>query len=346
MDQQRNLDRYAKPGSEREQSREAPASRELLEPVSVPVNEAIAGAGNVRAGEKPEMLILGAPPRGGNHLLRGLLDSHPQLLLPPDEDYFVRHLSRYPLLRLLGMLVSGKNAPRFYRKLQKGGHLERVNAGHGTEVFGTEGSLDLSAYYRYVSEHHERAKPQLLVRNHVEALAVALGHAPGDQRTRVYFCALQPSNRDLTRVGALLAKSYAVKGIFLVRDPRAHLASKLVRNPTLDLSRFCKRQNSYWQEIENFGNRYGPVMLLRFEELVTDTEGSMRKVCEFAGIEFLPSVVEYTQGGEVSQSNSSFAASPGVDPEVLTRYQERLPGATIDFVKKHCRPELFWEALD
>ena len=40
--------------------------------------------------ETPPLLMLGAPPRGGNHLLRGLLDHHPQLLLPPDEDYFVR----------------------------------------------------------------------------------------------------------------------------------------------------------------------------------------------------------------------------------------------------------------
>jgi hypothetical protein len=59
---------------------------------------------------KPPLLILGAPPRGGNHLLRGLLDHHPQLLLPPDEDYFVRHLSRHPLLRLRGMLTSRSGA--------------------------------------------------------------------------------------------------------------------------------------------------------------------------------------------------------------------------------------------
>ncbi|NND66150.1 MAG: sulfotransferase, partial [Halioglobus sp.] len=314
--------------------------------VAAAVAPAIAGPAAILPEEKPTMLILGAPPRGGNHLLRGLLDNHPQLLLPPDEDYFIRHLSRHPLLRLRGMLVSGESAPRFFRKLQKDGHLERVNAGHGTEVFGSEDSLDLSAYYRYVSQNHKRVSPDLLVRNHVEALAAALGHTPGDGRIRVCFCALQPSNRDLTRVSAMLAQSYAVKGIFLVRDPRAHLASKLVRNPTLDLGRFCRRQNRYWQEIEDFRNQHGPVLRLRFEELVTDTERSMRRVCEFADIDFTPSVLEYTQGGETSQSNSSFAASPGIDREVITRYQERLPRETIEFVMEHCRTELFWDELD
>ena len=206
----------------------------------------------MNAPEKPRLLILTAPPRGGNHLLRGLLDHHPQLLLPPDEDYFVRHLSRDPLLRWRGMLASSNGAPAFYRRLQKDVHLERINAGHGTEVFGSENSLDLDAYYRYIREHHQHGSVDNLVRNHVEALAVALGHRPGDRRLRVFFCALQPSNRDLTRVSQLLARNYRVRGIFLVRDPRAHLSSKLVRNPTLNLRRFCQRQNRYWREIDWF----------------------------------------------------------------------------------------------
>ena len=291
---------------------------------------------------KPPLLILGAPPRGGNHLLRGLLDHHPQLLLPPDEDYFVRHLSRHPLLRWRGMLSSRSGAPGFFRQLQKDGHLERINAGHGTEVFGTEDSLDLDAYYRYISEHHERASVDSLVRNHVEALAVALGHVEGDGRLRVIFCALQPSNSDLIRVGRLLARSYDVRGIFLVRDPRAHLSSKLVRNPTLSLGRFCQRQNRYWQEIDEFAEAFGPALRLRFDELVTDTEASMRRVCEFAGIEFSPGVLEYTQGGEASRSNSSFGASAGIDHAVLMRYRDTLPPETVAYLQQHCLPQLFW----
>jgi hypothetical protein len=292
---------------------------------------------------KPQLLILGAPPRGGNHLLRGLLDNHPELLLPPDEDYFVRHLSRSAWNRWRGMLSSRSGAPSLYRKLQKDGHLERINAGHGTEVFGSENSLDLEAYYGYLRTHHERGNVDALVRNHIEALAVALGHRPGDRRLRVFFCALQPSNQDLTSVSELLARSFMVRGIFLVRDPRAHLSSKLVRNPTLNLRRFCQRQNRYWQEIADFEKQFGPVLRLRFEELVTDTEANMRKVCEFAGIEFLESVLEYTQNGHPSVSNSSFGSSSGIDRGALTRYRDTLPPETIAYLEEHCIPELFWQ---
>jgi hypothetical protein len=176
----------------------------------------------------------------------------------------------------------------------------------------------------------------------MEALAAALGHREGDGRLRVFFCALQPSNRDLTRVGAMLARSYDVKGVFLVRDPRAHLASKLVRNPSLDLGRFCRRQNRYWREIDAFIEKRGPALRVRFEDLVIDTEASMRQVCAFIGIDFSPVVLEYTQSGEASQSNSSFAASSGIDSSVLTRYREALPPETISYLQKHCIPELFW----
>lgn len=293
---------------------------------------------------KAPLLMLGAPPRSGNHLLRGLLDHHSQLLLPPDEDYFLRQLSRHALLRWRGMMASSRGVPDFFRKLQKDGHLERVNAGYGTEVFGAENSLDLEAYYGYVTRHHQRGNVDILVRNHVEALAMALGRTEGDGRLRVFFCALQPSKSDLTRVSEMVARSYDVKGVFLVRDPRAHLASKLVRNPMLDLGRFCRRQNHFWQEIDWFIENCGPALRVQFEDLVTNTQNCMREICDFAGIEFSPSVLEYTQGGESSQSNSSFTASPGIDYRVLTRYRESLPPETISYLKQHCMPELFWHA--
>jgi Sulfotransferase family len=307
----------------------------------------------MRASNKTPLLILGAPPRAGNHLLRGLLDHHPQLLLPPDEDYFIRHLARHRLWRWRGMFTGPAAAPAFFRQLQKDGHLERVNAGYSGEAFGTRDSLDLDTYYGYISHKHRRFSVDSLVRNHVEALAAALGHREGDGRLRVIFCALQPSGWDLSRVTALLARSYDIRGIFLVRDPRAHLSSKLARKPTLKLDRFCRLQNRYWQEIERFSENFGSALPLRFEDLVVNTEATMRRVCDFADIDFSEAVLKYTQGGKPARSNSSFAddsgrtgrgaSESGIDPEVLTRYRDTLPAETEAYLEKHCLPELFWQ---
>ncbi len=276
--------------------------------------------------------------------MRGLLDHHPGLLMPPDEDYFIRQLSRHPLLRWRGMLTPRAWAPAFYRHLQKGGHLERINANYGTEVFGTKDSLDLAAYYDYISKHHRCGDIDNLVVNHVEGMARALGHTEGDGRMRVFFCALQPGNKDLTRVSTLLARSYAVRGVFLLRDPRAHLHSKLARNPHLSVRRFCQRQNRYVREINRFARDCGPALRLRFEDLVLDTETCMRQVCTFAGIDFSSIVLEYTQGGTTSFGNSSFTITSGIDQSVVTRYRGSLPAATIAYLERHCVPELFWPA--
>lgn len=288
---------------------------------------------------RPSLLILGAPPRGGNHLLRGLLDGHPELLLPPDEDYAIRHLARSAFLRVRGALTSAASAPGFYRRLQKGGHLERVNSGQALETSGTEGSLNLDRYYEYIREHHHRGSIDVLVHNHVEALSAALGDGNG---LRVYFCALQPSNRDLTRVGRLLARCYAVRGVFVVRDPRAQLSSKLVRNPSLNLRRYCRRQNHYMEEIDRFRRDCGPALAVRFEDLVLNTAEAVRQICELAGISFTPALLDYTQGGRPSQSNSSFTTSSGIDRSAVARYRDSLPHEASDYVERHCRPELLW----
>ena len=117
-----------------------------------------------------------------------------------------------------------------------------------------------------------------------------------------------------------------------------------MRNPGLNLRRFCQRQNRYWREIDGFARDCGPALRVRFEELVTDTERCMREVCGFAGIDFCPGVLEYTQGGHAGRSNSSFSSSTGIDERVVTRYREALPAATVDYLRKHCLPELFWPA--
>ncbi|MFV8817803.1 sulfotransferase [Haliea sp. E17] len=298
----------------------------------------------MNSAHRPPLLILGAPPRGGNHLLRGLLDGHPDLLLPPDEDYAVRHLARSPWRRMQGALAGAGGASGFYRRLQKGGHLERVNRDEAGETFGTAGSLDLDRYYAHIRVSHQRWRASQLAYNHIEALSQALGGDENGRRMRVYFCALQPSNRDLTRVGRLLAQFYDVRGVFVVRDPRAHLSSKLVRNPGLSLRRYCARQNRYMAEIDHFREECGPALAVRFEDLVLNTESAIREVCALAGIAFHPELLDYTQGGRPSKSNSSFTTSDGIDAEAVDRYRETLPDEVSRFVVRHCRPELLWRA--
>jgi len=294
------------------------------------------------------MLIVGALPRGGNHLLRGLLDAHPALVLPPDEDYFVRHLLRHPVERLRGRLCSSRRAPAFYKRLQKDGHLERVNAGGAKNSFGTKDVLDLDRYYEYVRAHHRRFSIPSMIRTHFAAMQLALGAGQDEpsERIRVFFCALQSDKHDITNLGKALSPMYDLRGVFVFRDPRSHFGSKLGRKPRAVLRRFCHRQNEYWREVETFEQLYGPTLRVRFESLILETRETMARICDFAGIEFRPTNAEFTQNGRPTFSNSSFANVQGIDPAVLSRYREKVPAKTIAYIEKHCRSELFWDGLD
>jgi len=296
------------------------------------------------------MLIIGASPRGGNHLLRALLDDHPELVLPPDEDYFLRTLLRKPLYRTLALLTSPERSPAVYRRLQKRGHLERVNAGRAKNSFGTEGVLDLDRYYEYVRTHHRRFSIEGMIRTHFGAMESALGLDPAgtaeSARVRVAFCALQSDKGDTINIGRVLSSMYELRGVFVLRDPRSHFASKLGRKSDASLRRFCRRQNDFWRQIDQFEDRFGPALRVRFEDLVTNTEATMRRVCDFSGITFSESCVRPTQSGEATVSNSSFGTVHGVDQGVLTRYRDEVPPETIRYLESNCRPELFWTRSD
>jgi hypothetical protein len=292
-------------------------------------------------GVRGPLLIVAALPRGGNHLLRGLLDSHPRLLVPPDEDYFVRHLVRSPLERLRGCLCGPSQAPAFYHRLQKNGHLERVNAGRARNSSGTENTIDLDRYYGYVREHHVRFLVDGMIRTHLGALQAGLARSqPGADRVKVLFCALQST--DIVRLGRRLSRLYDVRGIFVFRDPRAHYGSKLGYKPEVKLRRFCRQQNRYWREVERFARDGAPALRVRFEALALDTERTMRGICDFAGIGFSESATRFTQNGSPTASNSSYQNVVGIDPGALTRYREKVAPEALRYIESHCHPELFW----
>jgi hypothetical protein len=294
----------------------------------------------VTAGGRPPLILTGALPRAGNHLLRGLLDRHPELVVPPDEDYFVRFLLRSRWNQLAGALSSPRAAPKFFRRLQKRGHLERINQGLSRNASGTEGTLDLERYYEFVRSHHRRFSVAGLIRTHVGALAAALG-AEGEGRTPVVFCAVSASKRDVLQLGRRLAALFDLRAIFVVRDPRAQFASKRGRKPEFEVERFCELQNTFGAQLDAF-SEIAPMLRVRFEELVTDTEASMRRVCDFLGIAYDEGLTTFTQVGQPTLSNSSYAPASGIDVGTLTRYRQTVAPETLRYIESHCLPALFW----
>lgn len=116
----------------------------------------------------------------------------------------------------------------------------------------------------------------------------------------------------------------AARIVFLVRDPRRVHASFLrsrfaPRLATVD--RWAVSRALYWsyavRELRRVERRHpGQVHALRFEDLVSDTEESVRNLCRFLGEPYEPDMID------VQTDNSSFddlGGTRGVDTRVVQR---------------------------
>lgn len=87
------------------------------------------------------------------------------------------------------------------------------------------------------------------------------------------------------------------------------------------------------------------VIVLRFDDLVSNTEATMRLVCRRIGLEFHPALVSPTFNWEAAGSNSSFGTTtPGVVTSAPALRESLLNRAARDYLTTHCMP-LYEKAL-
>ena len=100
-----------------------------------------------------------------------------------------------------------------------------------------------------------------------------------------------------------------IKVVFVIRDGRACIQSKLRRTEqSLELA--CKHWK-YSVEVLKFLKIRGSMHLIRFEDLVTQPEGSLRLLCEFLDIEY--------EAGMKAGSDSSKMLEPYRRPTIESR---------------------------
>jgi hypothetical protein len=124
--------------------------------------------------------------------------------------------------------------------------------------------------------------------------------------------------------------------ISIVRDPRAWYASVRTQPPFLEgedvLRRWSRSTESALEARERHGDR---VLVLTYEELVLDTEATMRRVAERIGITMLPILLEPTFNGRPIRANSFAAVERyGILPERTSAYRDSLDPETIRLIEK------------
>ena len=75
------------------------------------------------------------------------------------------------------------------------------------------------------------------------------------------------------------------------------------------------------------------VIIIKFEDLITDTENLMKKISKCLKIRYHPIMLKPTFNKEMIESNSSFKTSLGIDKKIINRPID-LKENEINFFKK------------
>ncbi len=236
--------------------------------------------------------------RSGTTLIQSLLDGHPQLLVDVYDSRFNHWYKKYH--RWTDALRTWRDG-----REERLAFAERMMVEH---IFN-----EPSQYYRDFLSYISIPEIKELFRGFVRA-----SQARPQDYLEAYFHALGIASKRLNEktlywVDKTLSYEYLfyryhqwwpnARFIYVVRDPRDVYASYKKRDiknnrPVIPLDSFAivwgdaARALLDCQRSVPAANRF----ILRYEDLIHDTEGVMRSVAQFLGIDFLPAMLQPTKG--------------------------------------------------
>jgi hypothetical protein len=249
-------------------------------------------------------LALGARPvflcgahRSGTTMLQNLLDGHPALVVLPSEGSFSQSGLNDVGREWIRRLANPANQPPFFL-------LGRSSVERSPYV---EFARALSAWWPHAQSH---------------LVAIALAYGTDHLDAKRWVEKTPGNERDLPR---LWREFPAAKALHIIRDPAAVYASRIRLDPAVKTSARHRRHvlrdlNATYELAYKFREdaRYH---LVKYEELIADTERVMSGVAKFLEIPFVETLTRPTVAGLRALPNTSFMdrseAVPSAQQRVL-----------------------------
>ena len=253
--------------------------------------------------------------RSGTWLLRSILNSHPKLCVTP-EALFVMHLyqkyhhvqnwDKKSLENFYDDLILEERLTRWWQ-LDKN-NLKKIILSQPKNINFSE--LCKLVYWQYSQEQEKEGVVYLGDKN------------PG------YTLFMEK----------LLATFPKAKFIHMVRDPRDNVLS--FQKADFDLNNttaLAIRWLSYNQKALQFIEQHPSICLLvRYEDLLSDSEATLRKICRFLGVDYTSDLLEfYKKPKNVFEWNKRIAEP--LNPSMAYKWKTEMPDnqlETINFITK------------
>ena len=242
-------------------------------------------------------------PKSGTSLLRNLLDSHPQLIVFPEETTFFRHL--YPRIKdekpAEALELAVAHLTRFFEWNRESP--PEHQAGFYDRDYSHVDDQQVKARMRAYLETEGVRHPGDYLTASARALASNFGLEAVEQKKWVEKTPYNERYADL-----IFSWWPDARCLHIVRDPSDNYASYRRKQTHWQSGFFA---NSWARSIAagfenqmNYGkDRY---MILRYEDLVGDLDMVLASVCDFLAVEFVESLKIPTRMGFAWGGNSMF----------------------------------------
>jgi len=269
--------------------------------------------------------------KSGTTLLVSLLDSHPELLvMPQDTAYFPTVLTKYG--------ARSRRAQFDYLTKESWTNvLFGFQAMRGRQDYAEFPKKKFLETFERIAFDSTNEKRDLLVLM-FEAYAEVVG-VPLDQIKR--WVEKTPANRNY--VPQIFNRFPKAKLLLTMRDPRALLAAQIALEHTRRTKRFSVYYViAHWRTAAKLAkkirNKEVPGLVVIYEDLALDPKMSMQKVCDYLEIDFDPEVVlNPTKVGRSWAGNSAAGVRfTEISTEPVTRWHGELSEDEIGWVERHC----------
>jgi hypothetical protein len=265
-------------------------------------------------------------PKSGTSLLRSLLDSHPELLVYPEETVFFR---RY-LPKADGKTLEEKLALADETLL----HIFTWNQAApppSQKDFPDRDYADVPFQavretFRQLTGQGVRHEGDVLF-NAMAAYGLVSGKL--DENTKRWVEKTPYNERFVEQILGWWPEALF---IHVVRDPRDNYASYQRKHPEWGARAFA----ASWQESTLQGLAYqeklgaGRYWLLRYEDFLNEIEAHIEKLCRFLGIQDHPTLRTPTRNGKDWFGNSMFGERfVGIDRTPLGRWKQKLTAPDV-----------------
>jgi hypothetical protein len=311
--------------------------------------------GNVVPVDEPLALICQAQ-RSGGTLLARLFDGHPQCHAHPHELHIGdRRPHVWPALTL------DENPEAWFTRLEEERLVLMFEKGRRRIPLKAQGERPQQSYYPFLLppafqrliflQEVERRAPITSERQILDCYMTSLFNAWLDNQNlrgpeKRWVVAFSPRRAWGEGREKLFELYPDGRLISILRDPLSWYTSAQGRDPKAPPEALLELWKRSAQEMIEAKGRYADqVLIVRFDELVRDTEGTMRGLADFLEIDYDPVLTTPTFNGYPVGANSSYEVrSTGVVTDPLERYKEILSAEQRKRIEGECE-ELHKEAL-